>query len=106
MIVSISAASPNAEYIWRVPSTDRVVRLGIRNDLRLSGLIRNLASSILYIRFGDRGDLIAAPPYIAIPPRGGNADIPANFTGEIWGIWDRVDPDGSAILHHYYYKKS
>jgi hypothetical protein len=106
MIVSISTPSPNAEYIWRAPASDRVVRLAVNNSQRLSGVIRNLASSNLYIRFGDANGLIAAPPYISIPPRGGNSDIPANFTGEIWGIWEQLDPIGSAVLHHYYYKKS
>jgi hypothetical protein len=72
MIVSISTPSPNAEYIWRAPASDRVVRLAVNNSQRLSGVIRNLASSNLYIRFGDANGLIAAPPYISIPPRGGS----------------------------------
>lgn len=91
----------NAEYITRWHAVNRVIQVGFINEQRLSGLIRNFAKTNMYIRYGQPKNLTAAAPYICIPP-GGNADMPLQFTGAIFAIWDKSDPAGYAILHHYY----
>lgn len=94
----------NAENIQIVRSSDQVVKLAINNPIRLSGFIRNVSKSDLYIRFGEAKALKADRPYICVPP-GSNVDMPNFFIGEIYGIWKHLDPTGFAAIHHYYCKR-
>jgi hypothetical protein len=102
MSVIIIPDSADSEYIRRVISTNKIVKLAVPNPRRLYGLIRNLATTDLYIRFGKAGNLKASEPYIRIPANGGNTDI-GYFGGAIYGVW-AGKPKGIAVLHHYYKK--
>ncbi len=92
----------DSEFVRRVVAQNRVIKIAEPNSSRLYGLIRNLATTDLYIRYGDRGNLKASDPYIRIPANGGNTDI-GRFSGAIYGVW-AGKPLGIAVLHHYYKK--
>jgi hypothetical protein len=102
MSIIITHETADSEYIRRVIATNKIIQLAVPNQQRLYGLIRNLADTDLYIRYGDKGRLKAGDPYIRIPAHGGNTDI-GLFTGAIYGIW-AGKPKGIAVLHHYYKK--
>lgn len=93
----------NAEYITRWAAVNNIIRVGVPNERRLSGLICNFARANMYVRYGKPKQLTANDPYICIPP-GANADMPPLFTGAIFAVWDKLDPIGYAVLHHYYHE--
>jgi hypothetical protein len=103
----LQALGSNAEFVRVIGVTRKIKRIAKPNLKRQSGLIVNQSDAACFVEFGIYPDKLISHPHLAIKvlPRGGNLDIPANYTGAIWVRWLVAKPHGCIRIHHYYYQK-
>jgi hypothetical protein len=104
----LQSIGSNAEFVKKFGVTDRIKRIAIPNPNRQSGLIVNHSESDCLIEFGNYPTRLLTNPLLTlkVPARGGNLDIPPNYTGAIWVRWIRPSTLGYLTIHHYYFRKS
>lgn len=62
-------------------------------------VINNSTKAILYINFGSAASLTNYTYKLAI--NGGGVEVPFDYVGEIFGIWDKADASGSAKVQEF-----
>jgi hypothetical protein len=97
----------NAEFVRRISVTSNIKRIASPNLKRQSGLILNRSNADFLIEFASYPHKLLNYPTFAIrvPAKGGNLDIPTNYTGAIWVKWVNQNAQGSLKIHHYYFRK-
>lgn len=103
----LQSLGSNAEFVRRIAVTKNIKRIAAPNLKRQSGLIINRSDADLLIEFATYPTkLIYFPTFaIKVPAKGGNIDIPYNYTGAVWVKWLNSNAQGSIKIHHYYFRK-
>jgi hypothetical protein len=97
----------NAEFVRKFGVSRNIKRIATANLKRQSGLIINRSTADVWVEFNlSPNGLIRAPlTRISVPARGGNLDIPANYTGAIWVRWLNPQAIGSLTIYQYYFQR-
>jgi hypothetical protein len=98
----------SSQAIATVPANIAAVQLLPANALRApDGIIKNYSNKKLYVSFSSTQMPTVSTDYDFAPASSGGEpgllQIPADYEGEIWGIWAGSAPTGNAKITHFTY---